>query len=64
MNNELIIKIMNQLCKFFISNFIGMLVVPCYSMARTFIRKLGAKLNITISPHDLRRYSATYASRN
>ncbi len=36
----------------------------CYSTARTFIRKLGAKLNITISPHDLRRYSATYASRN
>ena len=36
----------------------------CYSTARTFIKKLGAKLNITISPHDLRRYSATYASRN
>ncbi|HVN97420.1 MAG TPA: site-specific integrase [Syntrophorhabdaceae bacterium] len=36
----------------------------CYSTARTFIKKLGAKLNVAISPHDLRRYSATYASRN
>jgi integrase/recombinase XerD len=36
----------------------------CYSTARTFIRKLGQKLNLVISPHDLRRYSATYASRN
>lgn len=43
----------------------GTRVFPiCYSTARTFIKKLGAKLNITISPHDLRRYSATYASRN
>jgi len=36
----------------------------CYSTARTFIKKLGSKLHITLSPHDLRRYSATYASRN
>lgn len=36
----------------------------CYSTARTFIKKLGMKLNMSISPHDLRRYSATYASRN
>jgi integrase len=36
----------------------------CYSTARTFIKKLGKKLNLAISPHDLRRYSATYASRN
>ena len=36
----------------------------CYSTARTFIRKSGRKLNLAISPHDLRRYSATYASRN
>jgi len=35
-----------------------------YSTARSMIRKQGAKLNIKISPHDLRRYSATYASRN
>jgi integrase len=25
---------------------------------------IGKKLNVTISPHDLRRHSATYASRN
>jgi len=36
----------------------------CYSTARTFIKKLGSRLQITLSPHDLRRYSATYASRN
>jgi integrase len=36
----------------------------CYSTARTFIKKLGVKLKVSISPHDLRRYSATYASRN
>ena len=36
----------------------------CYSTARTFIKKLGIKLKVSISPHDLRRYSATYASRN
>jgi len=36
----------------------------CYSTARSLIKKLGAKLNVHVSPHDLRRYSATYASRN
>jgi len=36
----------------------------CYSTARMFIKKLGQTQNLTISPHDLRRYSATYASRN
>lgn len=36
----------------------------CYSKAGTFVRKLGARLNVVLSPHDLRRYSATYASRN
>jgi integrase len=36
----------------------------CYSTARSLIRKLGKKLNAHVSPHDLRRYSATYASRN
>jgi integrase len=35
-----------------------------YSTARMFIKKLGNKLNVSLSPHDLRRYSATYASRN
>jgi len=36
----------------------------CYSTARSLIKRLGAKLDINVSPHDLRRYSATYASRN
>ena len=36
----------------------------CYSTARSLVRGLGAKLNVHVSPHDLQRYSATYASRN
>jgi integrase/recombinase XerD len=36
----------------------------CYSAARSLVRRLGTKVNIVVSPHDLRRYSATYASRN
>jgi len=36
----------------------------CYSTARALIRRLGEKLNVVLTPHDLRRYSATYASRN
>jgi integrase/recombinase XerD len=36
----------------------------CYSTARALIRKLGSNLNAVLTPHDLRRYSATYASRN
>jgi integrase/recombinase XerD len=41
------------------------LIFPvCYSTARSLIRRLGATLNLRVAPHDLRRYSATYASRN
>jgi integrase/recombinase XerD len=36
----------------------------CYSTARSFIRNLGNAMNVKIRPHDLRRHSATYASRN
>lgn len=36
----------------------------CYSSAVSMVRKLGEKVGIQIRPHDLRRYSATYASRN
>jgi len=35
-----------------------------YSTARSFIKQLGEKANVHIRPHDLRRHSATYASRN
>jgi integrase/recombinase XerD len=36
----------------------------CYSAARSLVRRLGAKLHTAVSPHDLRRHSATYACRN
>jgi integrase len=36
----------------------------CYSTARGLIKKLGKRLNVELTPHDLRRYSATHASRN
>ena len=36
----------------------------CYSTARALLRRLGGRLNVILTPHDLRRYSATYASRN
>jgi integrase/recombinase XerD len=36
----------------------------CYSTARALIRQLGRRLNVVLTPHDLRRYSATHASRN
>jgi hypothetical protein len=35
-----------------------------YSTARSMIERLGDKINIKMSPHDLRRHWATYASRN
>jgi integrase len=36
----------------------------CYSTARGLIKKLAARLSVVLTPHDLRRYSATHASRN
>ena len=36
----------------------------CYSTANILIKQLGRRLNVILTPHDLRRYSATYASRN
>jgi integrase/recombinase XerD len=36
----------------------------CYSTARSLVKGLGDKLKIHVTPHDLQRYSATYASRN
>ncbi len=36
----------------------------CYSTVRSLIKKLGDKFHVKISPHDFRRHSATYASRN
>ena len=36
----------------------------CYTNARLMIKKLGEKVGIKLNPHDLRRHSATFASRN
>jgi integrase len=36
----------------------------CYIAVRNLVAGLGRKLNVKISPHDLRRHSATHASRN
>lgn len=36
----------------------------CYTSVRNMVTGLGKKLNVKISPHDLRRHSATFASRN
>ncbi|MGD0658519.1 MAG: site-specific integrase [Syntrophorhabdales bacterium] len=36
----------------------------CYSTARSFIKRLREKTKMKIRPHDLRRHSATYVSRN
>jgi integrase/recombinase XerD len=36
----------------------------CYGTARTMINRLGRKVSIKLNPHDLRRHSATFASRN
>ena len=36
----------------------------CYGTARTMIKRLGRKVGIRLNPHDLRRHSATFASRN
>jgi integrase len=36
----------------------------CYSTARAMIKKIGNRLKVVLTPHDLRRFSATHASRN
>jgi integrase len=36
----------------------------CYTTVRNLLSNLGQNLGIKITPHDLRRHSATYASRN
>jgi integrase len=34
----------------------------CYSTAKSLNKQLGRRLNVILTPHDLRRYSTTYAS--
>ncbi|MBE0426695.1 MAG: site-specific integrase [Nitrospirae bacterium] len=36
----------------------------CYTTVRNLVHRIVVKLNVKVSPHDLRRHSATYASRN
>ncbi len=36
----------------------------CYSTARSLIIHLAKRINVEMTPHDLRRHSATFASRN
>ena len=36
----------------------------CYSTARAAIGRIGERLKVSLTPHDLRRYSASHASRN
>ena len=36
----------------------------CYEAARTMVKKAGDRVEIRLRPHDLRRHSATYASRS
>jgi integrase len=36
----------------------------CYTTVRKMVGNLGQRLQVRIAPHDLRRHSATYASRN
>jgi integrase/recombinase XerD len=36
----------------------------CYSTARSMIKHLAERFHVKITPHDFRRHSATYASRN
>jgi len=36
----------------------------CYSTARAAIMRIGNRLRVVLTPHDLRRFSATHASRN
>ena len=36
----------------------------CYTTARNIVNRLGEGVGIKLNPHDLRRHSATFASRN
>lgn len=60
-------QIAKRLAEYVTSNNLGpddRLFPVCYSTVRSLIRRLGDKFHVKVSPHDLRRHSATYASRN
>ncbi len=60
-------QIAKRLGEYITANNIGpddRLFPVCYSTVRSLIKRLGEKFHVRISPHDFRRHSATYASRN
>lgn len=60
-------QIAKRLAEYVSSNHIGpeeRLFPVCYSTVRSLIRRLAEKFKVNITPHDFRRHSATYASRN
>ncbi len=60
-------QIAKRLSDYITANSIGpdqRLFPICYSTVRALIKKIAAKFHMKISPRDLRRHSATYASRN
>ena len=61
-------QIAKRLAEYIVAEHIGFekrIFPVCYSTVRALIRRfLAAKFHVKISPHDFRRHSATYASRN
>ncbi len=60
-------QIAKRLAEYITANNLGpddRLFPVCYSTVRLLIKRLGEKFHVKVSPHDLRRHSATYASRN
>jgi len=60
-------QIAKRLIEFITTSNVGpddLLFPVCYSTVRAFIKRLGEKFHVKTTPHDFRRHSATYASRN
>ncbi len=60
-------QIAKPLAEYIVAEHIGFekrIFPVCYSTVRELIRRLAADFHAKISPHDFRRHSATYASRN
>jgi integrase/recombinase XerD len=61
---EQVAKRLNDYIKCNNLNPMDRIFLICYSTARSLIRRYGNKFDLRISPHDLHRHSATFASRN
>jgi len=60
-------QIVKRVAEYIAANNLGPddhLFPVCYSTIRNLINRLADKFHIKVSPHDFRRHSATYASRN